>query len=121
MDTSDSKRGKQVYIQGHLLPQVERYARDNNLPFAKAINEIVSDHFRKPLTDDSQPATRQDLKKIHKKIELTNMLLEPALLELLEASSHSRYETNSDPDKAQLGLAIKRKYSELFRDLRDML
>ncbi len=117
-----SKKGRHFYVPGDLLELVEQYAVENGIKkTADALKEVLSDHLRGSKLAENRPATRSDVKKILKRIELTNMILEPALLELLESSASSRFEVNSDSEKKELGRTLKAKYSELFRDLRDLL
>lgn len=121
MEEKQASKGRQVYIQAHLVPLIEQYARDNQLDIPKAVNEIISDHFRRPASDDNSPATKRDIKRVIKRIELTNMMFEPALLELLEATSSSRFDAKENSEIGDLGREIKRRYVDLFRELREMI
>lgn len=121
MDESTEKKGKMLYVRGRNLSLLEQYARDNKLGPSEALNEIIADHFRAKSTDDDAPITKRDMAMLVKKLELINIILEPALLDLLEVSGHVRSISQNVPNADKLGRTIKERYSSFFKEIKDMV
>ena len=120
MDTGvEPKNRPPVRVHQHLVPLIEQYARDNELPFAKAVNEILADHLRRPAEEEA--VTRKDVKKILKRIELISSIMEPAFLELIESSGGLKIDNFADEEKREMGRKTKLKYARIFREIREIL
>ena len=121
MEDKQKPRGVHVYVKSNLKQSIDQYASERGLGFGPAVSEILENFFKTQKARPDDPATKKDIKLLHKKIELTNAMLRPALLELLEATAYSRNQKDLEEKKEATGREVRDHYADLFTDLREMI